>query len=158
MAYHLGNTCRLVRWAAATFVLPVCESQTIICSKKARGLCIHSPVLEDLIWFCVHQTFGSITIILLSPYLCPRAIQTWTRRMWTASNFLFERLWILVLRTPTAHRNNANTRAEQFVFYLQVHLRLCTGHLNHSLFISSSADLLRNACKLTLSPVLGGGK
>lgn len=96
--------------------------------------------------------FFSITIIL--PYLCLREIHTWTKSMRATSNFLFERLWILVLRSPTAHRNNANAAAEQFVFYLQVHLRLCTGHPNRSLFISSSADLLRNASKLTLSPVL----
>lgn len=81
--------------------------------------------------------------------------------MWTVSSFLLERLWILVCRSPNAHGNNVTTCAEQFVFYLQVHLRLCSSHLNHSLFISSSADLWGNASKLTLSHVffilLGGG-
>lgn len=136
----------------------VCESPSNNRLKKSqRSACSVATPWGSHLVLC-SSDICSITIMLLSPYVCPRAIQTWTRRMWTASNFLFERLWILVLRSPTAHRNHANTRAKQFVFYLQVHLRLCTGHPNQSLFISSSANLLRKASKLTLSPVLGDGE
>lgn len=74
--------------------------------------------------------------------MCPRAVQTLTRRMWTVSNFPSERLRALVRRSPAVQGNNVTTCAEQFVSYLQVHLRLCSGLLNHRLFISSSADLL----------------
>ena len=123
--------------------------------KKKPEVCLQPSRMSSV--FLAHNIFVSLTITSLSVYLNHRAILTLSRRMWTASNSLFERLWILVLRSPTAHRNNVNTLAEQFVFYLQVHLRLCTGQLHHSLLISVLIDLLWVASKLTLSPSFGGG-
>ncbi len=120
-------------------------------ARKKPEVCVFTPLSSRISFgFGVHQIFGSITITLLSSYLSHSAIQN-------AKCFLFERLWILVPRSPTAYRNNASTCTEQFVFYLQVHLRLCTGRLNLSQFISSSVDLLRKGLQIDFGTRFEGG-
>lgn len=120
-------------------------------------MCIQSSARQDAI--CVLCSLDLVFLIItsLALYLNHRGILTRGKGCERPPIFFFERLGMLVLVFPAAHRNNVNTLAEQFVFYLQVHLRLHTGHLPHSLLISFSTDLLWNASKLTLSPVFSGG-
>lgn len=68
-----------------------------------------SSISFEFFFFCVSQIFClSNNYIAVTIFASQSNLNVNPRRMWTASKFLFESMWILVLRSPTARRNNAN--------------------------------------------------
>lgn len=88
---------------------PACESLPNNRPRTERPL--SPPRVSHLMWgfFCVHQIFClNNNYIAATIFASQSNLNVNPRRMWTASKFLFECMWILVLRSPTARRNNAN--------------------------------------------------
>lgn len=102
--HSLQNTCCLVWEVAATLVLWILQMNLSwsICWKTKPNIC--TACLQSLrISFDLCSADICSIIMLLSLYVHPRVIQTWTTKMWTAPIFFLKgcEYWLLGLPQRT---------------------------------------------------------